>query len=62
VFFDHSDLVSLEIQTEKLGRVNVAVQGEEIRWYIIHGSTPKEVRNSDLHRAPLFRLRVDTRS
>ncbi|PQE07332.1 glycoside hydrolase family 31 protein [Rutstroemia sp. NJR-2017a WRK4] len=42
VFFDHSDLVSLEIQTERLGRVNVAVQGEEIRWYIIHGSTPKE--------------------
>jgi alpha-D-xyloside xylohydrolase len=43
VFFDHSDLVSLEVQTERLGKVQVSVQGEQIRWFIINGPTPKEV-------------------
>jgi alpha-D-xyloside xylohydrolase len=43
VFFDHSDALSLEVQNEKQAKVQVSVQGEEIRWYIIHGPTPKQV-------------------
>jgi alpha-D-xyloside xylohydrolase len=43
VFFDHSDVVSFEIQTERLAKVQATVQAEEIRWYIIQGPTPKEV-------------------
>lgn len=43
VFFDHTDCLSLEVQTERLARVQASVQGEQIRWYIIYGPTPKEV-------------------
>lgn len=43
VFFDHTDLVSLEIQSERLAKVQASVQGEQIRWFIIDGPTPKEV-------------------
>ncbi|KFY47943.1 hypothetical protein V495_01717 [Pseudogymnoascus sp. VKM F-4514 (FW-929)] len=43
VFFDHSDGLSVEIQNEKLAKVQVSVQGEEVRWYIIYGPTPKEI-------------------
>jgi alpha-D-xyloside xylohydrolase len=43
VFFDHSSLVSLEVQTERLARVQASVQGEQIRWYVIYGGSPKEV-------------------
>lgn len=43
MFFDHSELVSMEIQTEKLSKVQVSVQGEQIRWFVIQGSTPKDV-------------------
>ncbi|TVY63980.1 Alpha-xylosidase [Fusarium oxysporum f. sp. cubense] len=43
IFFDHSDALSLEIQTERLGKVQTSIQGEEIRWFVIHGPTPKEI-------------------
>jgi hypothetical protein len=43
VFFDHTEAVSLEIQNEKLANVQASVQGEQIRWYIIHGPSPREV-------------------
>lgn len=43
IFFDHSDLLSYEIQNEKLAKVQVSIQGEEIRWFVIHGPTPKDV-------------------
>lgn len=43
VFFDHTEVVSLEIQSEKLAKVQASVQGEQIRWYIIHGPSPREV-------------------
>ncbi|KAM0326713.1 hypothetical protein ACHAQA_006586 [Verticillium albo-atrum] len=43
VFFDHSDLLSFNVQTERLGKVRVAVQGEEIWWMVVHGPTPKEI-------------------
>jgi alpha-glucosidase (family GH31 glycosyl hydrolase) len=44
IFFDHSDALSLEIQTERLGKIQTSIQGEEIRWFVIHGPNPKEVR------------------
>lgn len=43
VFFDHSDIISMEIQTEKLAKVQASVQGEQIRWFIINGPSPKQV-------------------
>jgi alpha-D-xyloside xylohydrolase len=43
VFFDHSDLLSFEIQNEKLAKVQVSIQGEELRWHVIYGPTPKEI-------------------
>ncbi|KAG4429961.1 hypothetical protein IFR05_014556 [Cadophora sp. M221] len=43
VFIDHTDAVSLEVQNEKLAKVQVSVQGEQIRWYIIHGPSPKQI-------------------
>lgn len=43
IFFDHSDVLSYEIQNEKLAKVQVSIQGEEIRWHVIYGPTPKEV-------------------
>lgn len=50
VFFDHSDVLSFEIQTEKLAKVQVSIQSERIRWHVIHGSSPKEIlsRYADL--------------
>lgn len=48
MFFDHSDIISMEIQTEKLAKVQASVQGEQIRWFIINGPTPKEVSTSDV--------------
>ena len=50
VFFDHTDVVSLEVQTERLAKVQVSVQGEQIRWFIIDGPTPKDV--SEHHHEP----------
>ena len=43
IFFDHSDVLSLEVQTERLAKVQVSLQGEELRWFVIHGPTPKDV-------------------
>jgi alpha-D-xyloside xylohydrolase len=43
VFIDHSDVVSLEIQSEKLAKVQVSAQSERIRWHVIYGPSPKEI-------------------
>ncbi|KAK7398744.1 31 glycoside hydrolase [Neonectria punicea] len=43
VFFDHSDILSFNIQTERLAKVQVVVQREEIRWLVVNGPTPKEI-------------------
>ncbi|KAK4031647.1 sugar hydrolase [Parachaetomium inaequale] len=43
IFFDHSDVLSYEIQNEKLAKVQVSIQGEEIRWFVIYGPTPKDI-------------------
>jgi alpha-D-xyloside xylohydrolase len=48
VFFDHTDVISLEVQTERLAKVQASVQGEQIRWFIIDGPTPKDVRVSSM--------------
>ncbi|KAH7312709.1 alpha-xylosidase [Stachybotrys elegans] len=43
VFFDHTDILSIEAQTERLAKMQVSLQGEEIRWYVIHGPSPREI-------------------
>ena len=42
IFFDHSDVLSFEVQNEKLVKVQVSIQGEELRFYLIYGPTPKD--------------------
>ncbi|KAI8622923.1 glycoside hydrolase family 31 protein [Xylariaceae sp. FL1651] len=43
IFFDHSDVLSFEVQNEKLSKVQVSIQGEELRFYVIYGASPKEI-------------------
>lgn len=43
VFVDSSSNVVFELQSERTTRVNITVQGEGIRFYIIHGPDPKTV-------------------
>lgn len=43
VFVDHADNVSFEVGSEKVENVGFSVPGEELRYYIIYGPTPKEV-------------------
>lgn len=43
VFIDHSGKVELEVGSERCARVQTSVQGQRLKWYIIHGRTPKEV-------------------
>ncbi|KAF2089455.1 glycoside hydrolase family 31 protein [Saccharata proteae CBS 121410] len=44
VFIDTPDRVSLEIGSERCCRLQTSVEGQRLKWYIIHGpSGPKEV-------------------
>ncbi|KAI1818675.1 glycoside hydrolase family 31 protein [Poronia punctata] len=43
IFFDHSDVLSFEVQNEKQSKVQVSIQGEELRFYLIYGPTPKDI-------------------
>ncbi|PTU20085.1 hypothetical protein P175DRAFT_0269223 [Aspergillus ochraceoroseus IBT 24754] len=43
VFVNHSGKVSLELQSERTTRVNISIPGEELEYFIIQGSTPKEI-------------------
>lgn len=43
VFINHPELVSLEIASEKVERVQFSVAGESLDYFIINGPTPKEV-------------------
>ncbi|MFO7680089.1 MAG: alpha-xylosidase [Chloroflexota bacterium] len=43
VFINHPELVSLEIASEKVARVQFSVAGETLDYFIINGPTPKEV-------------------
>ncbi|MGI5118618.1 alpha-xylosidase [Marinactinospora thermotolerans] len=43
VFVDHPGLVSFEVGSEAVGRVQFSVEDQALRYYVIHGATPKEV-------------------
>jgi alpha-D-xyloside xylohydrolase len=43
VFVDSTDLVSFEVQSERMDKVQVAVRGEAIRLLVIHGPSPKAI-------------------
>ena len=43
VYYDHTDHVSLEVQSDVMTRVQASVPGETIRFYVIAGSSPKEI-------------------
>lgn len=45
VFINHPELVSLEVASEKVERVQFSVAGETLDYFIINGPTPKEVLN-----------------
>lgn len=46
VFIDHSGKVELEVGSERCARVQTSIEGQRLKWYVVHGRTPKEV----LHR------------
>lgn len=43
VFVDHTTPVSFEVASEKVEYVGISVPGEELRYHIIYGETPKDV-------------------
>lgn len=43
VFIDTLDHVELEIGSERSCRVQTSVKGQRLKWYLIHGPSPKEV-------------------
>ncbi|RFU34836.1 hypothetical protein B7463_g1432, partial [Scytalidium lignicola] len=43
IFIDTPDKIELEIGSERCCRVQTSVEGQRLKWYIIHGPTPKEV-------------------
>ncbi len=45
VFINHPELVSLEVASEKVERVQFSVPGESLDYFLINGPTPKEVLN-----------------
>lgn len=43
VFVNHPELVSFEVASEKVSRVQFSVAGQTLEYYMIYGPTPKEV-------------------
>ncbi len=43
VLVDHTDNVSFEVGSEKVESVGFTVPGEELRYYLIYGPTPREI-------------------
>jgi alpha-D-xyloside xylohydrolase len=43
VFVNHPELVSLEVGSEKVERVQFSVPGEELEYFLIYGPSPKQV-------------------
>ncbi len=43
VFIDTPGRVELEVGSERCTRVQTSVEGQRLKWYVIHGPTPKEV-------------------
>lgn len=51
VFVNHPGDVELEVGREKMSRVGIRVEDEEVEVFVIYGPTPKEVRQGVLHAA-----------
>jgi alpha-D-xyloside xylohydrolase len=43
VFVDHPGAVSFEVASEDVNRTQFSVAGQTLRYYVIHGPTPKEI-------------------
>ncbi len=43
VFVNHPELVSFEVASEKVSRVQFSVAGQSLEYYVIFGPTPKEI-------------------
>ncbi len=43
VFVNHPELVSFEVASEKVSRVQFSVTGQSLEYFVIYGPTPKEV-------------------
>lgn len=43
VFINHPGLVSFEVASEKVSRVQFCVEGEQLEYFVIYGPTPKEI-------------------
>jgi alpha-D-xyloside xylohydrolase len=43
VFVNHPELVSFEVASEKVSRVQFSVAGQSLEYFVIYGPTPKEV-------------------
>ena len=43
IFINQPELVSLEVASEKLSRVQFSVEGEELEYFVFYGPTPKEI-------------------
>ncbi|KAG7284606.1 hypothetical protein NEMBOFW57_009211 [Staphylotrichum longicolle] len=43
IFIDTPERVELEIGSERSCRVQTSVEGQRLRWYIIHGPSPREI-------------------
>lgn len=43
LFIDTPDAIDLEIGSERCSRLQTAVQGQRLKWYLIHGPSPKDV-------------------
>ncbi|TVY47709.1 Alpha-xylosidase [Lachnellula occidentalis] len=43
IFIDTSDKVELEVGSERCSRVQTSVLGQRLKWYIIHGPSPKDI-------------------
>ncbi|KAH0489746.1 hypothetical protein TgHK011_010161 [Trichoderma gracile] len=43
VYIDTPDEVELEVGSERLCRVQTSVKGQRLKWYLIYGTSPKEV-------------------
>ncbi|RZQ61478.1 alpha-xylosidase [Amycolatopsis suaedae] len=43
VFVDHPGLVSFEVGSEDVSRVQFSIEGQSMRYFVIYGPTPKEI-------------------
>jgi len=43
VFVNHPELVSFEVASEKVSRVQFSVAGQSLEYFVVYGPTPKEV-------------------